>query len=152
LSKTILIVVLPKSILDIYLGTIVLAIPSSLLVTTIVSEAPNKTKNLSTPITLFELLILPPSINFQLFKRDRNSEIKTTIDRVTCSSAAKHKLNDKTNKPQKQAKIILVILDWFSNKKGIIKEEAVIIAYITKHNITIPKSYKKTINNPKYTK
>jgi hypothetical protein len=57
-------VVLPKSILDIYLGIIILEIPSFLPVTNIVSKAPNKTKNSSILITLFELLILPPSINF----------------------------------------------------------------------------------------
>jgi hypothetical protein len=88
-----------KLILDIYLGTIVLVIPSSLLITNIISETPNKTKNSSISTTLFELPTLPPSVNFQLFKRDRNSEIKTTINRVTCFLAAKHKFDNKTNKP-----------------------------------------------------
>jgi hypothetical protein len=64
LSKTILIVVLLKSILDTYPGAIVSAIPSSLLATNIISETLNKTKNSSIPIILFELPILPLSINF----------------------------------------------------------------------------------------
>jgi hypothetical protein len=145
LSKTILIIVLLKSILNIYPGVIVLVIPSFLPVINIISKALNKTKNSSTPITLFELPILPPSINFQLFKYNRNNKIKTIINRIICSSAAKHKLDDKTDKPQKQAKTILAMLDWFNDKKGIIKEEATIIAYIAKYNIIIPKSYKKTI-------
>jgi hypothetical protein len=51
--------------------------------------------------TLFELLILPPSINFQLFKYNKNSEIKTITNRVIYFLAAKYKLDDKTNKPQK---------------------------------------------------
>jgi hypothetical protein len=111
LSKTILIVVFPKSIPDTYPGTIVLVTPSSLLITNIISETPNETKNSSTPIILFELPILLPSVNFQSFKRDKDNEIKTTIDRVICFLAAKHKLDNKTNKPQKQAKVILAILD-----------------------------------------
>jgi hypothetical protein len=111
LSKTTLIVVLPKSILDIYPGAAALVTPSSLPATNIISEAPNKTKNLSTPIILFELPILSPSVNFQLFKRNRDSEIKITTNRVTRFSAAKYKLNNKADKPQKQAKAILVILD-----------------------------------------
>jgi hypothetical protein len=89
----------------------VLVIPSFLLVTNIVSEALNKTKNSSIPIILFELPILLLNINFQLFKRDKNSEIKTITNRVICSSAAKYKLDDKADKPQKQTKTILVILD-----------------------------------------
>jgi hypothetical protein len=152
LSKTTLIVVLPKSIPDTYLETIMLETPSSLLAINTISETPNKTKNSSMSTTPFELPILPPSVNFQLFKRDKNSEVKTTTNRVTCFSAAKYKLDDKTNKPQKQAKTILAILDWFSDENRIIEEEVVIVAYIAKHNITIPKSYKKTINNPKYAK
>jgi hypothetical protein len=64
LSKTILIIILPKSIQDIYLGTIMLIIPSFLLIINIISETPNETKNSSISIILFELLILPPSINF----------------------------------------------------------------------------------------
>jgi hypothetical protein len=152
LSKTTLIIVLPKLVLDTYLGAAALETPSFLPVTNTISETPNKTKNSSMLITLFELPILPPSVNFQLFKRDKDSKIKTITDRVIYSSAAKHKLDNKTNKPQKQAKVILAILDWFSDKYRIIKEEAIIIAHIAKHNIIIPKSYKKTINNPKYTK
>jgi hypothetical protein len=85
--------------------------PSSLLITNIISEALNKTKNSSMSIILFELLILPPSINFQLFKRNKDSEIKTTTNRVMRFSTAKHKLDNKTNKPQKQTKAMLVILD-----------------------------------------
>jgi hypothetical protein len=111
LSKTILIVVLPKSIPDTYPGVIALAIPSFPPVITIVSETPNKTKNSSTPITPFELPILPPSVNFQSFKHDKNNKIKTIIDRVIYSLVAKHKLDNKTDEPQKQAKTILVILD-----------------------------------------
>jgi hypothetical protein len=111
LSKTTLIVILLKLVLDTYPGAIISETPSSLLVTNTISEAPNETKNSSISTTPFELLILPPSINFQLFKRDRNNEIKTTTDRVTRSSAAKHKLDNETNKPKKQAKTILVILD-----------------------------------------
>jgi hypothetical protein len=121
----------------------VLETPSFLPAINIVSETPNKTKNSSISTILFELPILSPSINFQSFKRDRNSEIKTITNRVTRFLAVKHKLDDKTNKPQKQAKVMLVILDWFSNKNRIIKEEVVIVAYITKYNIIIPKSYKK---------
>jgi hypothetical protein len=41
-----------------------LVIPSSLLAINIVSETPNKTKNSSMLITLFELFTLPPKINF----------------------------------------------------------------------------------------
>jgi hypothetical protein len=99
LSKTTLIIVLPKLILDTYLGAIASEIPSSPPVTNIVSEAPNETKNSSTLITLFELPILLPSINFQSFKHNRNSEVKTTTNQVTRFSAAKHKLDNKTDKP-----------------------------------------------------
>jgi hypothetical protein len=111
LSKTTLIIILLKLVLDTYPRTIVLETPSSLPATNIISEAPNKTKNSSISITPFELPILPPIVNFQLFKYNRNSEIKTTTDRVTRFSAAKHKLDDKANEPQKRAKTILVILD-----------------------------------------
>jgi hypothetical protein len=64
LSKTILIIVFLKLILDIYPGAIPLIILSFLLVTNIISKAPNKTKNSSIPITLFELPILLLSSNF----------------------------------------------------------------------------------------
>jgi hypothetical protein len=64
LSKTTLIIVFLKSILDIYLGTIISETPSSLLVTNIISETPNKTKNSSISITPFELPILPLNVNF----------------------------------------------------------------------------------------
>jgi hypothetical protein len=84
---------------------------SFLLAINIVSETPNKTKNSSTSITLFELFILPLSINFQLFKYNRNNKIKIIINRVICFSAVKHKLNNKANKLQKQTKTIFVILD-----------------------------------------
>jgi hypothetical protein len=99
LSKTILIVILLKLLLDIYPGTIVSATPSFLPATNTISETPNETKNSSISTTLFEPPILPPSINFQLFKYDKNNEIKTTTNRVIYSSAAKHKLDNKTNKP-----------------------------------------------------
>jgi hypothetical protein len=62
-------------------------------------------------ITLLELPTPPPSVNFQLFKCNKNNKIKTTIDRVTRFLAAKYKLDDKTDKLQKQAKAILAILD-----------------------------------------
>jgi hypothetical protein len=101
LSKTILIIILLKLVLDIYLGIIALTIPSFLLITNIISKTPNKTKNSSISIILFELPILPPSINFQSFKNNRDSEIKTIINRIIYSLVTKHKLNDKTNKPQK---------------------------------------------------
>jgi hypothetical protein len=64
LSKTTLIIVFLKSILDIYLGTIISETPSSLLVTNIISKTPNKTKNSSISITPFELPILPLNVNF----------------------------------------------------------------------------------------
>jgi hypothetical protein len=64
LSKIILIIIFLKLILDIYLGTIVLIIPNFLLVINIISKTPNKTKNSSISIILFELFILFPSINF----------------------------------------------------------------------------------------
>jgi hypothetical protein len=75
----------------------VLIIPSSLLVTNTISKTPNKTKNSSMSIILFELFILFPSINFQLFKCNKNSKIKITTNRVIYSSAAKYKLDDKTD-------------------------------------------------------
>jgi hypothetical protein len=64
LSKTTLIIVLLKSIPDTYPGAIVSEILNSLPVINIISKTPNKTKNSSISTTLFELPILPPSVNF----------------------------------------------------------------------------------------
>jgi hypothetical protein len=111
LSKTTLIVVLPKSVPDTYPGATASEILNSLPATNIISEAPNKTKNSSTSITPFEPPTPPPSVNFQSFKRDKDSEVKTITNRVICSLAAKHKLDYKADEPQKQAKTMLAILD-----------------------------------------
>ena len=47
---------------------------------------------------------------------------------------------------------MIIILDQFSNNKDNSKTKIVIVAFAIKNNIPIPKSYKKTINYPRYSK
>jgi hypothetical protein len=64
LSKTILIIILPKLILDNYPGVIILLIPSSFLVLNTPTNITNRTKDSMILIILIELFILSPSITF----------------------------------------------------------------------------------------
>ena len=47
---------------------------------------------------------------------------------------------------------MIIILDQFGDDKDNSKAEIVIVAFAIKNNIPIPKSYKKAINYPRYSK
>jgi len=99
-----------------------------------------------------ELIIFLPNVIFQSFKYNKNKNVKIIIDQIIYSIITKYKLNKKLNESQKYIRVILIIFDWFNNKKRFLEKEIIIIIYIIKYDIIIPKFYKKIINNSKYIK
>jgi hypothetical protein len=50
----------------------------------------------------------------------------------------------------KWLKSIMALITWFDNEKEIEGEEAIIVTHAATHDIPIPRTYNKAINNPNY--